>query len=187
MNTKIILIGLSIVFFLSFETHILKIGPRAQSNIDFSQNPTGKELVIDISEGKEKEMITLINELRRKKGLGVLKFDQSLTNGARYHAADMAKEGYFEHKTHNIKNGILQEGLATFDRANLFYAGQGYVNTENCAYGSSTAEASFQIWVGSPVHYRNMLSSDAKSIGIGYFYSEDSEHGSYWVMDTATE
>ena len=120
MSAKIVFIGLFSTCLFSFK---LNDGIREKeiSNIDFSRNPNGKEKVLPIDESKEDQMILLINKLRTSKGLNPLIKDKDLTTAARYHAADMCMEDYFEHNTHNRKRNNLMNGLGTFDRIRLFY------------------------------------------------------------------
>ena len=157
------------------------------SDINFSNNPDGSERIEDMSNGEEQNMLGLINALRRKKGLNALTLNTSLQYACRYHAADMANEGYFEHDTYNRVGADLQLSLDAFERCKRFYQENGYVNTENIAAGSSSAQDAFNQWLESPGHYQNMLNKDAKSIGLGYYHKEDSEWEDYWVMETATQ
>jgi uncharacterized protein YkwD len=190
MNKKIILIVLSAPFLLNFYDPNLSLNRSEELkilNLDFSQNPNGTENIVDISNGEELKMLNYINQLRKKKGLNTLKIDNSLMLAARYHSADMSFENYFDHDTYNSSDGELENSLETFARVRLFYNGGGYVNTENIAAGNNDAYGAFTQWVNSPGHYENMLNSNAKSLGVGYYYNENSDYGSYWTMDTATE
>ena len=155
--------------------------------INFSNNPEGSERIEDMSNGEELKMLGLINALRKKKGLNELTLNTSLQYACRYHAADMANEGYFEHDTYNRIDGDLELSLRTFERCKRFYQKDGYVNSENIAAGNSLAQHTFNQWVNSPGHYQNMMNEGAKSIGIGYYHKEDSEYEDYWVMETATQ
>ena len=190
MNKKIIFIVLSTPFLLNFYHPNLNYYTSdnfKKITINFSKNPNGSERVADISNGKELKMVNYINQLRKKKGLNTLKIDNSLMLAARYHSADMSFENYFYHETYNLLDGELENSLRTFDRVRLFYNGGGYVNTENIAAGNDDAYRAFTQWVNSPGHYENMLNPYAKSIGVGYYYNENSDFKSYWTMDTATE
>ena len=190
MNKKIILIVLSTPFLLNFFYPNLSQN-RSEDlkmfSVNFSLNPNGTENIADISNGEELKMLNYINQLRKKKGLNTLKIDNTLMLAARYHSADMSFENYFDHDTYNLLDGELENSLETFDRVRLFYNGGGYVNTENIAAGNDDAYRAFTQWVNSPGHYENMLNQNAKSIGVGYYYNENSDFKSYWTMDTATE
>jgi uncharacterized protein YkwD len=155
--------------------------------INFSNNPEGSERIEDMSNGEELKMLGLINTLRKKKGLNALTLNTSLQYACRYHAADMANEGYFEHDTYNRIDGDLELSLGAFERCKRFYQKDGYVNSENIAAGDHKASDAFELWLNSPGHYQNMLNKEAKSIGLGYYHNEDSEYGDYWVMETATQ
>jgi uncharacterized protein YkwD len=186
MNAKIGLFFLIAVAMVSFS--VTKNSDNlGVENINFNRNPIGNEFVMPHNGRAELEMIDMINNLRKKKGLKTLKYDQKLTQAARYHAADMAIENYFEHHTHNLKDNMLQDELGTFERIGKFYKGIGYPNSENCAAGNTGVKDTFLQWLHSPGHYANMLNSSSTHIGIGYYYNENSYYSSYWVMDTASE
>jgi uncharacterized protein YkwD len=189
MNAKLVLICLGTMTLVSFnlvkEKNFLR--DSKIDHIDFSINPSGNEFVNPCNEKAELQMIEKINALRIKNGLKALKYDTKLTLAARYHAADMATEGYFKHNTHNYKNNQLKEELGTFDRVSKFYEGSGYANTENCAAGNISVEKTYLQWFHSPGHYANFLNASSTHIGIGYYYSENSAYGAYWVMNTAAE
>ena len=59
----------------------------------------------------------------------------------------------------------------------------GSATGENIAAGNSTAEATFDQWVNSDGHCRNMMSSNSDEIGIGYARVEGSPYGHYWVQN----
>jgi len=183
------LICLGAIILVSFKDVKREIFPRVLKNghIDFSINPNGNEFIMPSNAKAELQMIDKINALRKKNGLKALKYDPKLTLAARYHAADMAIEGYFEHHTYNFRNHQLKDDLGTFDRVAKFYKGSGYANSENCAAGNISVEATYLQWFHSPGHYANMLNPSSTHIGIGYHYRENSVYGAYWVMDTASE
>jgi uncharacterized protein YkwD len=189
MSAKVMLFCLGAIALVSFNQVNQESFPREVKNghIDFSINPSGNEFIMPCNAKAELQMIDKINALRKKKGLKALKYDAKLTLAARYHAADMAIEGYFEHHTYNYRNHQLKDDLGTFERIAKFYKGSGYANSENCAAGNISVEEAYLQWFHSPGHYANMLNSSSTHIGIGYHYNENSVYGAYWVMDTASE
>jgi len=154
-------------------------------SVQFNTNPSGKEHIKVLNASYEKELIHLVNQYRIDKGLSPLKIHPSLMLASRYHAADMAIENYFEHATHNRINNSLKRGISTFKRINKFY--DGYANTENCGAGYQTPHAVFQGWVKSPGHHANLLNKRSTHIGVGYYKTNHSKYGTYWVFASAAE
>ena len=130
----------------------------------FKGCPTGTENVPAENEALEKQVMELVNQERAKLGKPALVWNSKLARAARYHAADMATEGYFEHASHDVNNGEKVKVCNTFERIGKF--GKGYA--ENIAMGNSTAEGTMNQWMNSPGHYSNIM-SDNTSIGVGFY------------------
>lgn len=126
-------------------------------------------------------LFRMINEERRKAGLGTLQWDKDLARAAFYHAKDMATEDYFDHDSKNRINGQLQEAEETFVRIGKFYK-NGFAHSENIAAGNSSPEMTYQQWFNSPGHYRNMFKSESTHAAVGVFYDPNSTFGWYWVF-----
>lgn len=156
----------------------------SMAKIDFSKTPTGKENIASNNQAEENKIIQLINKERFAKKLPLLTIDPDLVRAARYHAADMANENYFDHQSHNKVNGRLTTTLDAFERIRLFYSS--FANTENIAAGNASAEATYQQWFTSPGHYANMFNEAATKVGIAVIYNAESEYGYYWVFCTGT-
>lgn len=154
------------------------------TKIRWNQNPDGSEEVPAVSAEMELKLVELVNKLRKSRGLRPLKVDASLTKAARYHAADMANQGYFEHDTYNVRHGELRQELPTFDRVRKFIKGDLLARGENIAGGQVDEVEAFEAWRTSPGHFQCMIDPAAVWIGIGFYFKEDSEDGSYWVLDT---
>lgn len=186
MSAKILFLYLFLGTNLIFsQAHLVYV--KNSEFIDFTILPTGNENVLPIDEAKENEMIDLINELRISHGLHALIKEVDLVRAARYHAADMAMEGYFKHHTLNRGKAGLKDELGTFDRIRLFYRNKGFANSENIALGRMDPKGAFSQWVNSSRHLENMLNENSTHIGIGFYQKNDSEWGGYWVMDTAID
>jgi uncharacterized protein YkwD len=164
------------------ETRTLEVNTK---EINYNVIPTGYENIPSASLKKEEEIIALINAERKSKGLTILKIDPSLCRAARYHASDLAHQGYFDHDTHNVKNNKMTKELGTFERIGLFY--DGFANTENIAGGNSSSEGTYQQWFHSKGHHVNMLNKAATKVGIGYVMDENSPYKHYWVFCTAAD
>ena len=146
--------------------------------------PVGDEDINSHSFSKEKEMIRLINLERERKGMEALKWDFSLTRAARYHANDMATQRYFSHSTYDRIDGELVEIGGTFKRIRKFYDLR-FVNSENIAAGSESAEDTYDQWFTSKGHYANMFNAVSKYVGVGVAYDPTSPYKYYWVFCTA--
>jgi uncharacterized protein YkwD len=146
--------------------------------------PMGTEIVPSYSVSNEQEMLRLINEERKKKGMGALVWDEDLAKAARYHAYDMGTQKYFDHDSYDRSGEKLTDVGGTFVRIRKFYSNS-FVNSENIAAGNESAQATYLQWFHSPGHYENMFNASSKKVGIGVVYSVDSPFGYYWVFDSA--
>ena len=146
---------------------VVVINPNTNNNnnvISFVGIPTGKENVTPQNLAFEKEVLRLTNIERAKEGLAALVWNDNLARAARYHAADMAKDGYFDHNTHDKVNGKLVEICSTFERITKFGAGSG----ENIASGGSTPAATVLQWMNSPGHKENIM-RNFTTLGVGFY------------------
>ena len=119
----------------------------------------------------ELKVLELVNNEREKNGLSALNLDASLSNVARNHSADMAKNKYFSHT--NLK------GQSPFDRLKSAGISYSYAG-ENIAAGQTTPEAVVTAWMNSEGHRKNILSKNFKKIGIGYYNGGAKRH--YWTQ-----
>jgi uncharacterized protein YkwD len=151
------------------------------NEIAFHINPSGKEEITPQFAEQETKFISYLNTQRSKRKLKPLRINSQLMKAARYHAADMATEGYFNHDTHNIIKGKIVKTMNTFDRVAKFYPG--FTNCENIAAGSTDYMSVYYQWFNSPGHKENMFNSTSDIIGVGCYYDEKSPFGYYWVMN----
>ena len=119
----------------------------------------------------EIKVLELVNNERAKNGLSALTLDSALSNVARNHSADMAKNNYFSHT--NLK------GQSPFDRLKSAGISYSYAG-ENIAAGQTTPEAVVNAWMNSEGHRKNILSKNFKKIGIGYYQGGAKRH--YWTQ-----
>lgn len=150
------------------------------TNISFQGCPTGSERVPAYNEGFEKEVLRLVNVERRKHGLPELQWNADLTRAARYHAADMAIEDYFNHTSYDRQGNRLISACDTWKRIQAFYASPG---AENIAAGSRTPEGVMQQWMNSPGHRANILRRGLTQLGVGLYAADNSKYGYYWVQN----
>ncbi len=112
------------------------------------------------------QVIDLVNQERWLNGqLPPLKSNPILENVALQHSTDMAMRDFFSHCDPDT-------GTLPWDRMKT--AGYNY-NTalENIAAGFRTPDAVVTAWMNSPGHRKNILSTTAREIGIGYYFEKD--------------
>ena len=151
---------------------------------DFKGKPTGKEKIESTKESFEQAVLALVNKERKKRRRKPLVWNDQLAYAARYHAKDMAVDGYFDHDSKDKrKNGSHKKVCNVFDRMNQFLGKKVFARSENIAVGDPTPEAVMKAWMSSKGHRRNILDKDTKYIGIAYIEVEGSEWRSYWVQN----
>jgi uncharacterized protein YkwD len=123
----------------------------------------------------EQRVVELVNAARLAEGLPPYKHSPELANAARYHAADMQQDDYFQHDTFDVGGDEHIFGCHWYERLQTYYpitqAG------ENIAAGHRTPEELVNGWLNSPGHRRNILSTSWE-IGVGFF-------DFYWVQDVS--
>ncbi len=128
----------------------------------------------------EQEIVERVNAARAENDLPPLKRAAPLDEAARYHAADMAQDDYFEHDSQNRSGGELVEAYAWNERIASYYPDPQSL-AENIAAGYSAPEGVMNAWLDSLLHQDNILSAKTWEIGVGYY--EGGSRGSYWVQD----
>jgi len=131
----------------------------------------------------EQRVIDLVNQERANHGLPPLKRSEKLTDAARYHAADMGQDNYFDHSTMDRIGGGLEEICGPFERIATYYSG---ANGENAAAGYHSPEAVMSGWMSSDGHKGNILNPATQSIGVGY-YEGSGDYYAYWIQDFGTQ
>lgn len=128
----------------------------------------------------EQEVVELVNQVRASNGLPPLKRNQELDQAARYHAADLAQDDYFDHDSYDRVGQTLTFTCQWSSRVSSYYPGYSSLG-ENIAGGYSTPEQVMNGWMGSSGHRANILSTSNREIGVGY--QTGGYYGSYWVQD----
>jgi uncharacterized protein YkwD len=145
----------------------------------------GGQLVAVVNAAYEQQVVELVNAARQQNDLPPLKRVDLLDQAARYHAADMAQDGYFNHDSYDLVNNQLQMVCNRMDRITSFYippGGPSYiVLAENIAGGQSDPAAVMGAWMNSSGHRANILSSGNWELGVGYF--QGGPYSRYWVQD----
>ena len=114
----------------------------------------------------EKQLLTLINKARAKRGIPALKVNAKLQRAARAHSSQMIAKDYFSHNSANgeafskrlIRFGYTQTGCTSWKAG------------ENIAYGAGllgTPQAIMKAWMKSKGHKALILNRGLKECGIG--------------------
>ena len=126
----------------------------------------------------EQQVIDLVNAERAARGLPPFKLVSGLRAAARYHAADMGQDHYFEHDTYDRVGGSLQWVCSWGTRVRAYYDSP---RAENIAAGYNTPQDVMGGWMASGGHQDSILSTSYREIGVGYY--RGGEWGHYWVQD----
>jgi uncharacterized protein YkwD len=121
------------------------------------------------------KVVREVNRVRAQHGLNLLARSSSLSRAAATHSLSMATGGYFAHESAN--------GSAFWQRIKLYYSPSGHrywAVGENLVWASPRliAQRVVKMWMNSPPHRANLLSSKWREIGLSAVYSS-SAPGSY--------
>jgi len=125
----------------------------------------------------EQQLLNLINQERKKRGIAPLRMDSRLVAAARLHSQDMGCKGFFSHTG--------SDGSSPFDRMQragyTFSAAAENIYAGNGSYNSP--QAAFNGWMNSQGHRENMLNPRYVDVGIGYVNVPGSPYGGYFTAD----
>ncbi len=138
----------------------------------------GGPVIPAINPAYEQTIVEKTNEIRIQNGLPPLKYNANLSASARYHAADMAVNNYFDHNSFHNVNGQMTQTCDTWNRIEKYYTNWEALG-ENIAAGQRTPQSAMDGWWNSPEHRQNMLSDSYWEIGVG-FYEGQGEYRYYW-------
>ena len=115
--------------------------------------------------------VNLLNQLRMKKGIPPLKWNE---NSALQSAAQLRAKEIAKNFSHTRPDGA--SCFTVFKQYGLRYSYCG----ENIAYGTYLSpEGAMELWINSPGHYKNMINSDFREVGLACYVSGDNI---YWVQ-----
>lgn len=120
----------------------------------------------------EKQVVSLINKQRAKRGLPKVSVHAKLVDAARAHSTDMAGQKYFRHSSlsgETFSQRVIRHG---YKRAGYSYWKVG----ENIAWGSglySSPTVIVQAWMKSKAHRNVILTKRFRDIGVGAVKCED--------------
>ena len=116
----------------------------------------------------EKEVVRLVNEIRKQNGLRELTYDWQLSRVARIKSEDMRDNKYFSHTSPTY--GSPFQMMKSFG---ITYRSAG----ENIARGQATPQAVVNAWMNSAGHRANILNPSFTRIGVGF-----AANGRYWTQ-----
>ena len=111
----------------------------------------------------ESGVLGQVNQVRAQHGLAPLRISVKLTAAARAHSLQMAADGYFAHES--------ADGSSFWQRVKAFYSSSpwSYWSVgENLVWSSPdlTPAKALELWMNSPGHRRNILTSRWQEIGV---------------------
>ena len=120
------------------------------------------------------ELVRLTNELRASLGVAPLTMDENICIASCKKAVDYYLADYYDGTNHKMIDGRRWQAL--YEDFNIVATAR----AENLAKGSSfkTAEAMFEGWKNSKIHYDNMVNHAYTRVGVG-------SCGYVWFMDLA--
>ena len=109
------------------------------------------------------QVLVAVNKFRAAHGLVALRESGGLDRSARQHSLEMGKRGYFGHDS--------ADGTSFWQRIQRYYTQKNYSYWsvgENLVWQSQrlSAAAAMQLWIASPPHLKNLMSSQWRQIGI---------------------
>lgn len=150
---------ISLVLFLLPALMLLTVQtPASQAQIRLANTPSFAQQVLE-----------MVNQQRWQNGqLPPLKSESALHSAAETHSTNMALRDFFNHCD-------LDTGTLPWDRMNdAGYKDWNYAG-ENIAAGYGTPAQVMAAWMASSGHRANILSTEPRELGVGYFYQEDDQ------------
>ena len=115
------------------------------------------------------EVVTIVNKERKAAGASSLSSDAELNKAAAIRAKELAQ--LFSHTRPDGR-----DCFTIFDDCSIRVGAAG----ENIAYGAPSAASVMELWMNSPGHKSNILSSYFTKIGVGLYI--DGNGTCYWVQ-----
>ena len=162
---------------------LIGCAPPKQRRMVINQN---EFLQCEASSTIQKEMVKLINDIRRSKRrcgykkypvCGPVRWNSKLTRAALMHSMDMAK--------HDMLSHTGSDGFDVGERVEkLGYKWRSV--GENISAGRETSEQVVLGWLESPGHCANMMNPSFTEIGAACFRNKSSKYGTYWTLVLAS-
>jgi uncharacterized protein YkwD len=123
------------------------------------------------------KIVRCTNRARRSHGLHALRRSSVLRHAARYHARNMLRYDFFQHR--DVFGQSPADRVARFGRRGAFrWVG------ENIAVGNWSGAQVCRAWLASPSHRANILSRHFTMIGVGHARAGNGR--TYFVQDFAS-
>jgi uncharacterized protein YkwD len=106
-----------------------------------------------------------------------LTMDPLLTAAARGHSRDMAELDFFDHDS--------PDGREFSDRIEEAGFNGAFPWGENIAAGYANPQQVVDGWMESPGHCSNIMDPGFGLLGVGYFYDDSTDMGSFWTQNFA--
>ena len=126
----------------------------------------------------EKQLVSLLNKERAKRGLSELRVNDTLVDSSRGHSADMAAANYFGHDSQDPQGESWSSRIVRYG-----YTRQGYdywKAGENIYWGAqiySSPVACVDAWMHSPAHRAVILTRNFRDLGVGAYKSDSGFQG----------
>jgi uncharacterized protein YkwD len=109
------------------------------------------------------QVLAAVNRFRVAHGLVALRESSALDRSARQHSTEMGRRGYFGHSS--------ADGTPFWKRIQHYYRSTGYSSWsvgENLLWASPSVSAAhaLKMWIASPEHLKNLLTTQWRQIGI---------------------
>jgi uncharacterized protein YkwD len=127
----------------------------------------------------ENQVVVLINQERTDRGLSELVQKSTLRQAARRHSEDMACNDFFSHTGSDgstLSSRVLDAGYS------YSWVAENIAASSSCSF---SAQAVVSMWMNSTGHRKNMLSENAKHIGVGFRCAADNKSGDLDAYYTA--
>ena len=121
---------------------------------------------------RSQQVVESTNALRARHGLTPLLVDSRLSRAALAHSRDLAASGG---DGHTGSDGSLPTQRVEREAYAWLFLG------ENVAVGWRTADEVVLAWMRSPVHRENLLSEEARHLGVGHVRRPGTAWGDYWT------
>jgi uncharacterized protein YkwD len=144
-----------VISFLSGALHPERAGAEIEVRVCGDGNITLK--------AREKRVLALHNEARKRRELSLLCADPELTRAARSHSREMVEKDYFSHYSYNGESAAARLERFGYDRG---------IYGENLAgeYGTGGRPGpTFRRWMDSPGHKANILDGRFRPVGVGTY------------------
>ncbi len=135
--------------------------------------PVTESAAASSSSEPEKQTLELVNRERTKAGLPPFKEQSQLARAAREHSTNMARQGKMDHTLDGkaFSQRIIETGYRSMAAG------------ENIASWAPTPAEAVNMWMHSPGHRANILSSTFREIGVGI---ASGPSGKYYTLVFAT-